>query len=69
MRMQKEERARSTHLLESNKGGINEDMKSKQMSEGHLLPGDHIGRVKSGYGKNVSRRGYSLSAEHRGRNK
>jgi hypothetical protein len=61
MSSQKEERARSTHFLEGTEGGIIEDMKSKQMSRGHSLSGDHIGRVKSGYGKNMSRQGYSLS--------
>jgi hypothetical protein len=58
VRTQKEsDRARCTYQLETTLGGTSQDMERIQLSEGHSLPGDHIGRDKSGHRKNPTERG------------
>ena len=57
VRIQKEsDRARGTHILESESGGTSQDTESIQLSMGHSLSGDRIGRDKSGHGKNPAER-------------
>ena len=51
------DRARGTYSLETASGGTSQDTGRIRPSEGHSLPGDGIGRDKSGHGKNPTERG------------
>ena len=48
---------RGTHILETASGGISQDTETIPPSEGHSLPGDGIGRDKSGHRDNPTKRG------------
>ena len=51
------ERARGTHTLEARSGETSEDTQRNRPIEEHSPTGDHIGRDKSGHGKNPTERG------------
>ena len=51
------DQARGTHFLETASGATSQDTERIQPSEGYSLPGDGIGRDKSGQGKNPTERG------------
>jgi hypothetical protein len=51
------DRARLTHFLETASGGTSQDTETIRPSEAHSRTGDHIGRDKSGHGKNPTKRG------------
>jgi hypothetical protein len=52
-----DDRARGTHFLETTERGTSQDTEGNRLSEGHSLPGDHRGGVKSGHRREVTERG------------
>jgi hypothetical protein len=57
MTRKESDRARHTHELEKALGGTSQDIERIRPSKAHSLPGDRIGRDKSGHGKNPTKRG------------
>ena len=47
-------RARGTHILDTTLEKTSQDTKRKRPSEGHSLPGDRVGKDKSGHGKKAT---------------
>ena len=47
-------RVRDAHILETALGKTSQDTKRKRPSEGHSLPGDRVGKDRSGHGKKAT---------------
>jgi hypothetical protein len=55
VRTQKEsDQATGAHILEMVSGGTSQNTKRKRPSDGHSLPGDRVGKEKSGHGKEAT---------------
>ena len=61
MTQEESNQARGTYQLENTLGGTCQDMEGMQLTEGHSLPEEHIGRNLSGHGMKATNQGHSLS--------